>query len=116
MEMKRLGPGIIDRGRGPEIEGTRITVYDVMDYHPKYHHTYIASLFSLSSRQILEAIDYIEKHRPECEEAYTKILARHAKGNPPEVEAKLAQNRKKLEALKRELAEKKAHAQNSGGR
>jgi len=23
---------IIDRGRGPEIEGTRITVYDVMDY------------------------------------------------------------------------------------
>ena len=23
---------IIDRGRGPEIAGTRITVYDVMDY------------------------------------------------------------------------------------
>ena len=24
---------IIDRGRGPELEGTRITVYDVLDYH-----------------------------------------------------------------------------------
>ncbi len=23
---------IIDRGRGPEIEGTRITVYDIWDY------------------------------------------------------------------------------------
>jgi len=23
---------IINRGRGPEIEGTRITVYDVLDY------------------------------------------------------------------------------------
>ena len=23
---------IIDRGRGPEIRGTRITVYDVLDY------------------------------------------------------------------------------------
>ena len=23
---------IIDRGRGPEIAGTRITVYDVLDY------------------------------------------------------------------------------------
>ena len=26
-------PTIRDRGRGPEIEGTRITVYDVMDYY-----------------------------------------------------------------------------------
>jgi uncharacterized protein (DUF433 family) len=26
-------PIIHDRGRGPEIEGTRITVYDVMDYY-----------------------------------------------------------------------------------
>ncbi len=26
-------PSIIDRGRGPEIEGTRITVYDIMDYY-----------------------------------------------------------------------------------
>ena len=24
---------IIDRGRGPELAGTRITVYDVLDYH-----------------------------------------------------------------------------------
>lgn len=24
---------IIDRGRGPEVAGTRITVYDVLDYH-----------------------------------------------------------------------------------
>ena len=27
-----MGAKIIDRGRGPEIEGTRITVYDVMDW------------------------------------------------------------------------------------
>jgi hypothetical protein len=27
-----MGAKIIDRNRGPEIEGTRITVYDVMDY------------------------------------------------------------------------------------
>ena len=24
---------IVDRGRGPEFAGTRITVYDVLDYH-----------------------------------------------------------------------------------
>ena len=28
----REGRQIINRSRGPEIEGTRITVYDVMDY------------------------------------------------------------------------------------
>jgi len=27
-----MGAQIIDRGRGPEIEGTRITVYDVVGY------------------------------------------------------------------------------------
>jgi len=27
-----MGAKIINRGRGPEIEGTRITVYDVLDY------------------------------------------------------------------------------------
>ena len=26
-------PKIINRGRGPEIEGTRITVYDVLEYY-----------------------------------------------------------------------------------
>ena len=26
-----MGAKIINRGRGPEIEGTRITVYDVLD-------------------------------------------------------------------------------------
>ena len=30
LEEAILEPRIIDRGRGPEIEGTRITVYDVM--------------------------------------------------------------------------------------
>ena len=29
---------IIDRGRGPEIAGTRITVYDVLDYHKSEWH------------------------------------------------------------------------------
>jgi uncharacterized protein (DUF433 family) len=29
---------IIDRGRGPEIAGTRITVYDIWDYAKVGHH------------------------------------------------------------------------------
>jgi uncharacterized protein (DUF433 family) len=34
---------IINRGRGPEIAGTRITVYDILDYTTMgWHHTAIA--------------------------------------------------------------------------
>jgi hypothetical protein len=32
MAIKSLESVIVDRGRGPEIAGTRITIYDVMDY------------------------------------------------------------------------------------
>jgi hypothetical protein len=44
---------IIDRGRGPEIAGTRITVYDVLDYHKGgMHRDLIAGTLELSSQQV----------------------------------------------------------------
>ena len=43
---------IVNRGRGPEIAGTRITVYDILDYtRVGHHHTYIAAILGLSSAQ-----------------------------------------------------------------
>ncbi len=52
---------IIDRGRGPEIAGTRITVYDVVDYHKTgWHRDMIADTLELSSQQVEVAIRYIE--------------------------------------------------------
>lgn len=82
---------IIDRGRGPEIAGTRITVYDVMDYYKNgRHRDWIAALFRLSSRDIQAAIDYIEAHKEEVTAEYEKILERHRNYKyPPEVQAKI---------------------------
>ena len=81
---------IIDRGRGPEIEGTRITVYDILDYYKQgWHHTAIAAWLRLSSAEVLAAIEYIERHKEEVLANYQKILDRCARGNPPEVQAKL---------------------------
>ncbi len=81
---------IIDRGRGPEIAGTRITVYDILDYQQMgWHHTAIAGTLRLSSAQVLAALKYIEDHKEAVMEEYQKILARCACGNPPEVQAKL---------------------------
>ncbi len=83
-------PGIINRGRGPEIEGTRITVYDILDYLTDgWHHTAIAATLRLSSAEVLAAIEYIEANKEEVLSSYQKLLERSARGNPPELQAKL---------------------------
>lgn len=91
---------IIDRGRGPEIEGTRITVYDVVDYwHKGWQHDQIAGLFRLPPDDIREAIRYIEQHRDEVLNDYQKIVDRHRNHRySAEVQAKLSRAREKFKA------------------
>ncbi|HVC95542.1 MAG TPA: DUF433 domain-containing protein [Pirellulales bacterium] len=99
---------IIDRGRGPEITGTRITVYDIMDYYTQgWHHTAIAARLRISSRQVIAATEYIESHTEEVLAGYRRILDRDARGNPPEIEAKRAASHAKLQAL---LVERRGRA------
>jgi uncharacterized protein (DUF433 family) len=96
---------IIDRGRGPEIEGTRITVYTILEY-ADWHHTAVAALLNLSSEQVLLARKYIEEHREQVMAEYEKIMARIRRGNSPEVRAKLKASRAKLRA---EMAKRRQH-------
>jgi uncharacterized protein (DUF433 family) len=97
-------PRIHDRGRGPEIEGTRITVYDVMDYYlDGWPAGRIANWLAQRTDDIQAAIDYIESHRDEVDEEYRKILERAERGNPPEVQALIESNRPALEAKKAEI-------------
>ena len=82
--------GIINRGRGPEIIGTRITVYDILDYTKhNWHHTAIAAALNLSSEEVLAALRYIEEHKEEVLARYQALLDRSERGNPPEVQARL---------------------------
>jgi len=95
-----MHPTIIDRGRGPEIAGTRITVYDIWDYLKEgCHHTDIAMILRISSAQVRSAVDYIESHKNEVLAEYQKMLDREAQGNPPEIQAKLRSSHAKLQAL-----------------
>jgi uncharacterized protein (DUF433 family) len=81
---------IFNRGRGPEIRGTRITVYCILDYLLLgWHHTQIAATLRISSREVQAAMDYIVEHTLEVMREYVKILERAARGNPPELQAKL---------------------------
>src|SRR4029453_19239444 len=100
-----MGTQIINRGRGPEIAGTRITVYDVVDYlQAGWRYDQIAGLFRLPPDDIQAAIQYIEDHKEEVMTAYRQILARHRNVQySPEVQAKLAQNRQKLQAKLAEI-------------
>jgi uncharacterized protein (DUF433 family) len=82
---------IIDRGRGPELAGTRTTVYDVIPYlEAGRSANYIAAAMGHSTRQIEALIHYIEEHREEVMAVHRQIEERIARGNPPEIEARLA--------------------------
>src|SRR4051794_39887601 len=101
-----IEPRIVDRGDGPKIEGTRITVYAVLEYlkHGRQR-DWIAAFFRLSSAQVQAAIDYIRDNEETVNAEYEKIMARIAKGNPPEIVAKLQASH---ELVKAKLAEYKA--------
>lgn len=68
-------PIIIRTERGLTISGTRITLYDVMDYvTAQYPHKFIRGLFNLTDEQINAALAYIETNRAEVEAEYQMIL------------------------------------------
>jgi hypothetical protein len=114
-----LAAQIIDRGRGPEISGTRITVFDIMDYTEgdPWDEVRLAELFSLTVEEVRVARDYIVSHRDEIMPIYEEGLARAARGNPPEIEARLAESHRRLMALRDALSSRKnGHAGPDGGR
>jgi uncharacterized protein (DUF433 family) len=79
---------IIDRGRGPEVAGTRVTIYRIMDFIREGSSAAdIATELHLTAAQVRVALDYITVHRRIVEAEYTKILQRVQQRNPPHVEA-----------------------------
>jgi uncharacterized protein (DUF433 family) len=90
---------IIDRGDGPKIAGTRITVYDVYYYLAGGSSVAeIASILRASPEQVQAAVKYIEQHEAEVKAVHQEIEERNARGNPPEILAKLEETRAKMRA------------------
>jgi uncharacterized protein (DUF433 family) len=66
---------IIRTERGLTIGGTRITIYDVMDYlKAQYPPKLIREKLGLSDGQLDLALDYIEQHRSAVEIEYQECL------------------------------------------
>lgn len=68
-------PEIIRTERGLTISGTRITLYDVMDYvTASYPAKLIREKLCLTDAQVDAALSYIEAHQAEVEAEYQQVL------------------------------------------
>ena len=66
---------IIRTERGLTISGTRITLYDVMDYvKAQYPAKFIQGLFEITDEQINAALSYIELNRDAVEVEYAQVV------------------------------------------
>ena len=66
---------IIRTERGLTIAGTRITLYDVMDYVTEHYPSkFIRAMLDLTDEQVSAALSYIEAHRTEVEAEYQFVL------------------------------------------
>lgn len=71
----RHQPKIIRTERGLTISGTRITLYNVMDYVTAQHlPKFICNLLDLTQEQLNVALSYIAANRPEVEAEYQLVL------------------------------------------
>ena len=68
-------PAIVRTNRGLTIAGTRITLYDVMDYFTaSYPAKLIREKLCLTDAQVDAALLYIEAHQREVEAEYQQVL------------------------------------------
>lgn len=72
----QLQPTVIRNSRGLSIAGTRITLYDIMDYVTEHWEPErIRAWFKLTDRQINDVMRYIHEHREDVEKEYQEVLA-----------------------------------------
>jgi uncharacterized protein (DUF433 family) len=99
---------IHDRGRGPEIVGTRITVYNLLDYFidPDVTEAYICRVYDLTPEQVAAARAYVLTHPDTVLAQHLKIEERITAGNPPEVIEQAERTRDTFLRFKDWLAER----------
>ena len=68
-------PTVVRTSRGLSINGTRITLYAIMDYVTAgFSREYIRDIYRLTDAQIDDVLRYIGEHRAQVEEEYQEVL------------------------------------------
>jgi hypothetical protein len=104
-----MGDSLIhDRGRGPEIVGTRITVLDLLPYFldPSATESYICQVNNLSADQVAAARAYALRHPDTVLAEHLEVEARIATGNPPSVAEKAKNTHEAFLKFRQWLAER----------
>jgi uncharacterized protein (DUF433 family) len=108
---------IQDRGRGPEIAGTRITVYNLLPsfLDPTVTEDEICRVYDLTAGQVAAARAYVLGNPDTVLAEHLKIEERLAVGNPPQVRERAERTKATLQSFKRWLAEREAANGQGGG-
>ncbi|HVA49116.1 MAG TPA: DUF433 domain-containing protein [Pirellulales bacterium] len=105
---------IVDKGRGPQLSTSRITVQDLVPYlQLNYSYDEILQIMPTLSVAEIQAVErYVDEHREEVMEEDRRIRQRNAtRRNPPHVEELLRRSREKRLALQERLGN---HAREDG--
>src|ERR1043165_3253832 len=96
---------IQDRGRGPEISGTRITIYNLLEpfLDPRVTEAEICRVYDLTAEQVAAARAYVLSHPDAVLAEHLKIEERIAAGNPPEVRERAGRARETMQSFKKWL-------------
>jgi uncharacterized protein (DUF433 family) len=104
---------IQDRGRGPEIAGTRITVFNLLPHllDPTATEAYICRLYELTPEQVAAARAFVLNNPETVLAKHLEIEARIEAGNPPQVIEQAAQTRAAFLSFKAWLAQRQQNAE-----
>jgi len=103
---------IYDRGRGPEITGTRITVYNLLQsfLDPTVTEDEICRVYALTPAQVAAARAYVMSNPETVLAEHLRIEERLATANPPEVKEQAERAKSIFRSFKHWLAERNAPA------
>ena len=105
-----------DDDRGHEIIGPRVTVYDVYYYLVNGRAKEdILDILPITSEQFDRALIYIDEHRDQVERVHQKVEERNARGNPPEIRARLEESHQRFEAFKAQIRAAKSPEESHAG-
>ena len=101
---------IQDRGRGPEIAGTRITVYNLLQsfLDPTVTEEEISRVYDLTAEQVAAARAYVLNNPDTVWAEHLKIEEKMAVGNPPQVREQAERAKTTFKSFKEWLIEREA--------
>jgi hypothetical protein len=106
---------IVDRGRGPQLSTSRITVQDLVPYF-QFRYTYdqmidLMPVLTVEEIQVVE--QYIREHFDQVMEQDRRIRERSAqRKTPPEIEDVLRRGGEQMDALRAEFTNKQLQERN----